>query len=338
MQDVAVAAGVSRMTVSLALRNSPRISEGTRLRVAEAARVLAYVPDPVVQQMASHLSQCRRKESGLAIAWINAWNTRTGWRQVEPFRAMFNGAQAAAAAGGFHLDEFWIKEPGITGGKLSRILAQRGIERIIIGPISHGGGHLTLDWEKFSVVALGYSMTAPQVNRVSNHQLRSIRTAIRHLSRGGHWRIGLCIDKAHDVRVDQSWTTGMAQHQWETPPGQRVAPFLSRKWDPSAMADWVVAEQPDAILTHYYQLPEILEADSRIDPGKITIAMLDWPGGAPHLPGIDQRHFEIGAAAVEQVIGQANRYERGLPAIPKVYMVEGVWTEGTDRADGTVLQ
>lgn len=329
MQDVALAAGVSRMTVSLALRNSPRLSEATRTRVQAVAVELGYVPDPVVQQLASHLSQARRKETGLAIAWINAWHTRQGWRQVEPFRAMFAGATQAAEATGFHLEEFWIKEPGITGGKLSRILVQRGIERVIIGPMSHGGGHLTLDWAHFSVIAVGYSMKAPQVHRVANHQLHSIRSAIRHLQRAGHRRIGLCIDKAHDDRVDQSWSIGLAHHHSTLPEDQRVAPLLSRKWHPPALADWARRERPDAILTHYYQLPDILREAGVLDDRAITVAMLDWPGGAPHLPGINQRHFEIGAAAVEQVIGQANRYERGLPAVPKVLMVEGVWTDGS---------
>src|SRR6185437_1336861 len=42
--DVARVAGVSQPTVSRALRDAPRLSEETRLRVQEAARALGYVP------------------------------------------------------------------------------------------------------------------------------------------------------------------------------------------------------------------------------------------------------------------------------------------------------
>jgi len=42
MQDVAKACGVSKNTVSQALRNSSQISEATRQRIAEAAARMGY--------------------------------------------------------------------------------------------------------------------------------------------------------------------------------------------------------------------------------------------------------------------------------------------------------
>jgi DNA-binding LacI/PurR family transcriptional regulator len=45
LEDVARLAGVSPTTVSRALRNDPRISEGTRAEVRYAARKLGYIPD-----------------------------------------------------------------------------------------------------------------------------------------------------------------------------------------------------------------------------------------------------------------------------------------------------
>ncbi|MGH2389700.1 MAG: LacI family DNA-binding transcriptional regulator [Chloroflexota bacterium] len=45
LEDVARLAGVSPTTVSRALRNDPRISEGTRTEVRYAARRLGYIPD-----------------------------------------------------------------------------------------------------------------------------------------------------------------------------------------------------------------------------------------------------------------------------------------------------
>jgi LacI family transcriptional regulator len=331
MQDVADAAGVSRMTVSLALRNSPRVSSTTADRIRRAAASLEYRPDPMVQRLTTHLGQRKKKESGLAIAWINAWKDRNGWRKVAPFVSLYEGAQKAAQKHGFHLEEFWLRQPGMNGKKLSRILYQRGIEHVIVGPLPRGNGHLSMVWEHFSLVTLGYSMAAPQLNRVVNHQLHSIRTAIRSLGRLGCRRIALCIDAAHDDRVDHSWTTGLAQHQAQIPAERRVAswvaPRLTKVWDEQAIARWAKEAKPDAILTHYYQLPRILE-ESGWRGRKPLVAMLDWPGGAPEQPGIDQRHEETGKAAVELVISQANHNERGLPAVPKALMVEGRWVSG----------
>jgi LacI family transcriptional regulator len=42
MQDVARACGVSKNTVSQALRNSPQISEGMRTKITETAKHMGY--------------------------------------------------------------------------------------------------------------------------------------------------------------------------------------------------------------------------------------------------------------------------------------------------------
>ncbi len=51
--DVARAAGVSAMSVSLAFRNSPRVSEKTRRKILNAARNLHYIPNLSARQLRS---------------------------------------------------------------------------------------------------------------------------------------------------------------------------------------------------------------------------------------------------------------------------------------------
>ena len=43
---------------------------------------------------------------------------------------------------------------------------------------------------------------------------------------------------------------------------------------------------------------------------------------------IDQASREVGAAAVDIILGQINRHERGAPAIPKTVLIPGRWIEG----------
>ena len=50
--DVAAHAGVSKSTVSHAFTGKRSISEETRQRIQESARILGYRPDPVAQRLA----------------------------------------------------------------------------------------------------------------------------------------------------------------------------------------------------------------------------------------------------------------------------------------------
>ncbi len=49
--------------------------------------------------------------------------------------------------------------------------------------------------------------------------------------------------------------------------------------------------------------------------------------------GIRQNNEQVSAAAIDLVIGQLQRHERGLPKCPKIMLVEGKWVDGaTTRA------
>jgi len=53
LRDVSEASGVSEMTVSRVLRNKGDVSEGTRLKVQQAAKMLGYVPNKIAGALAS---------------------------------------------------------------------------------------------------------------------------------------------------------------------------------------------------------------------------------------------------------------------------------------------
>ena len=67
MEDVAQAAGVSRMTVSRALRDDGTVSDKTRKRILEVVEKMHYVPD----QMAGSLST---KRSGFVATLVPSIN------------------------------------------------------------------------------------------------------------------------------------------------------------------------------------------------------------------------------------------------------------------------
>jgi LacI family transcriptional regulator len=54
----------------------------------------------------------------------------------------------------------------------------------------------------------------------------------------------------------------------------------------------------------------------------------DWSPKCPELAGIDQNANLVGEAAVDLLIGQLQRNERGLPDYPKTTLVGGTWVDG----------
>jgi hypothetical protein len=54
------------------------------------------------------------------------------------------------------------------------------------------------------------------------------------------------------------------------------------------------------------------------------LVTMNWPSPFA-TTGIDQREAEIGAAAVDLLTGLIHRGETGIPANPRVTMINGVW-------------
>jgi len=329
MQRIADEAGVSRMTVSCALRNSPKVSKATCRRIQALALALGYKPDPLIQRLNTHLAQAHRQSSGQVIAWINSFKERKPWGGQIPFFSMYEGAAARARKLGFQLEEFWLREPDMTGEKLSRILYQRGIECLILAPIPKGGGHLTMDWDKFSAVAIGYAMVFPRMHRVGTHHHHSAHEAFRQLYRKGHRRIGLFLSKDMNSRTDHGWLEAMAYHQFNIPKKYWVTPLIQDDYSEKLFLRWFKKERPDSILTHYWWLDELLVKEGYRVPEDVAIAFFDLEGASPRMAGIDERYGLIGEKAADLVIAQYYRNEKGIPAEPDTVMIEGRWVDGS---------
>ena len=328
MQQIADKAGFSRMTVSRALRNAPEIFPATCQQIQAVAAALGYWPDPLIQRLTSHLARGRRRNEGQTIAWINSYKDPRPWEGQIPFLSMYQGAAARAKALGFKLEEFWLGEPGMTGKKLSRILYQRGIECLILAPIPKGGGHLTMDWEKFSSVTIGYAMIYPRLHRVGSHHLHGAREAIRQLYRRGYRRIGMCMTDEANIRLDHVWLQAMAYHQFRIPRKNWVKPFTHVEFSDKKFLRWLKAERPEGILSQHPWLPEVLTRAGYRVPEDVAVAFFSQHQAEAGAAGINQRSDIIGETACDLVIGQHYRNEKGIPSVAHTVMIEGCWVDG----------
>jgi LacI family transcriptional regulator len=336
LKDIAKKAGVHPSTVSLALRDHPRISESVRNEIKAIAHKLGYRVNPLI----AALMQSRRtgRTAGhLVLAYVTNYPTRFGWRPSHHDRPdYFPGAAVRAHELGYKLEHFWLGERGMTPERFGHILTARGIHGLLIGRLPPGQQAIDLPWEKFSSVALGMTLREPTLHRVAEDYYSSAGEAMEQLMQRGYKRIGFVFSDANDSpRVGERWLGAHLQHQLRLKPADRVAPFFyqSGKELQYSFIEWFRKQRPDALLvTHALPVIGWLRAEGVSVPADVGLATLvnDHPelGHA----GVNCSAEKLGALALEMLLGLLHRGERGLPADPHEVLLSGDWRDG-----GTLL-
>jgi DNA-binding LacI/PurR family transcriptional regulator len=336
MADVAAKVGVSRIAVSMALRDHHRISLELRRKVKRVAREMGFVPDPFLSALAAHRRQrVSAKEHGV-LAWINHWEDPNRLRRFKEFDLYWQGANQAAMKHGYRVDEIrWT--PDFSPKRLEKILLARGIEGVLIPPHRELVDWGDFDWSKFSVVRFGLSVPKPDSNVVTADSFRATVMAFRKMHEYGYRRIGLTVNGEFDRRIGGNLSSGFFYAQTllglkpALPPlltflKSRTAEEISRQ--KAALGDWLKRHKPDAVLVTDVEIPGMmLELGCRI-PQDIAVAgtsVLDIPGVDT---GIDQHSEAIGRTVVETLLKQMNVHERGEPRYPVRILVESRWRDG----------
>lgn len=245
-----------------------------------------------------------------------------------PFYApLFQGASEQALRNGYKLEHFWLREPGMTGERLSRILYSRGIGAVFVAPTASVRSRLSLDWARFSCVTVGYSLLRPDLHRTTPHHFHAILTAARKLWRLGYARIGLCLFERTSSRVDDLWLAGALLTHHHNPRAP-LKIFLFNDDTLKQIPSWCLREKLEVVVSDNQHVLHELQRQGIRAPGEVDFATLNWNQGEAEIAGVDQRPDRIGAAALDMVIAQLRRGERGIPAIAVTSMVEGVWVDG----------
>ncbi|AOS44791.1 Catabolite control protein A [Lacunisphaera limnophila] len=332
-QDIARKAGVHRATVSMALQGHPNIPPATRDRILGIAASLGYTPDPMLSALAAYRNRRRPAIYHGTLAWlINSaygfdWRDRT----LRPhFSDYHEGATAQAKRYGFQVEIFDFNAPGMTPTRLAAILAARGVLGILLCPQPRPETNLEFPWQNFSAVTFGYSLASPRLHTVSATQYRAMRLTVHELRRLGYRRIGLALDGDHDLRTDHNYLAGyLVEEHLAGTGGNPAVPKLATPYpDQGAIARWLKAHRPDAIVTGNYHFLDVLRALGRKVPEQIGVACPLLPSPDTELAGVIENSVEIGSVAVDFLIGMIHRQERGVPVNPQRVHVEGRWLPG----------
>lgn len=336
LEDVARRAGVHRSTVSLALRNSPRIRPEVREKIQSLAKEMRYRVNPLVATL------MRSRRSGHAVkhvclAYVTNYPTRYGWRPPHHDRPdFFPGAQERAQELGYKLEHFWLGEPGMTPARMSDILQRRAITGVLIGRLPPGHSSIELCWERFAAVALGYTLRTPVLHHVAEDAFTDVMELFEQCFARGYSRIGFFETEIDDSPRWADRLIGAFQRQqlrlkrrdqiplcrFEEGPGYREK-FLA----------WVRRWKPDAIISSRGQ-PTLawLQSAGYSVPADIGLATLINNHPEHGVSGIFHDASRLGALATDMVVGMLHRGEMGLPEDPHYVLSPGVWIDhGTLR-------
>jgi len=338
MRQLAKWAGVSPATVSLALRGDRSIPAKTQQRIERLAAAKGYRSDPVVANLMARLRKTRSVRGCEKIAFLTSWPNPDTKREAivkDPnYMSWRSGICDRANALGYEIDEFWTKEPGLTAARLTKILYSRGIRGLILAPLHRPIGHLSLDWQYFAVATVTYTVTKPEVHRVTHCHYSGMQLALRQLKRRGYKRPGFATMLDQNERVRHSWEAGYLVHNQALRPKDRIPPLLTPRLTIKEFKAWFEKYKPDVVVSNIVlPLKMLLELGYDI-PKEVSFASLDRTANDPEeakfnsVAGINQLPFHQGAAVADLVIKLVQNNEFGLPRHPVTLHMDGVWEDG----------
>lgn len=338
-RELAAKLGLAQSTVSMALRGSPLISPEVRKRVLDAAKETGYRPNAYVSALMGRIQSGKKMNDKGVIALLTAARSQKEWYSIESYRLFHQGVVKRGAELGYRIESFFLQQPGMGAETIDRILQARGITGLIFAPPYHGNREVSLSWDHYTAVGVGFGWEEQELSRVTYDSLQNYITAFLHLRQLGYRRIGTSLSNAftHGTRMGTKWYTGYLDCQSGIPKRDRIPLFTgstpypgevlteaAREKLPEEFRAWVLKWKPDTVLSLVGHERIWLDPLNLKIPDDIGLACLALPPGSD-CAGIDEESHVVGATAVELVAAQIAHNEFGLPSHPKTTMIEGRW-------------
>ena len=209
LKDIAAKVGVTKTAVSLALRDSPGISQAMREKIRRVAGELGYVADPILQRLADYRRTGATAGFQSVIAWLNHWDEPERLRSYHEFEQYWRGAKLAAKRLGYRLDEF-VWPADCPAKRAEAMLLERGVLGLLVPSHKPETNWGDFDWSKFSLMRFGLSVRQLDSNLVTSDHQRAMVMAVKKIHDYGYRRIGLVYNEAHDRYLGGNYYGGFS--------------------------------------------------------------------------------------------------------------------------------
>src|SRR6478736_366286 len=333
VRHLAKQAGISPSAVSLALRDSPRISAKTKARVRKLAEESGYTPDARIVHLMRHLRKPREVRQAATFGVISFYDALRPWERTRHLGRIHAGMLRRAGELGYRLEPLWLGAPGMTHRRFGDILATRGIEGLLCFGSPDFSQDFPVEFNAQAVVTVGLSISTP-LHRVTSHFYNDTLHALDRVHALGYRRPGLVLGTHEDTR--SAYAHSAAYLGWcEHTLGLTAAlPVLRLKEvEEPAITNWLVRQKPDVVV--FVHLPEMIARFGAVlrrlqiaIPKKLGVVVLSHEVQGTGFAGLQQHQALMGAWAVELLAARIANRDFGIPTDPRTELVEGEWVNG----------
>lgn len=326
-KDIAAETGYDKSTVSLALRESPKISSEAKKVIQEAATKLGYRPDPVIATLARQRWIRQERESGAVIAYLVDRSCASYGLQSFHF-AM---ARERARQRGFALKEMNLSDYP-DGAAASRTLCARGIRGVILPSMPNEADRSIREfhWDKFTVVCCSVGWLRTPFHVVTSDMFEATRKAWRELVARGYRRIGAALFRHTPVAIDDHTRLGASfTEQRQLDESHAKIPFLlCGPDDRKEFLRWFAEHRPDAIISLVPTMAHWLSDAGYSIPRQVGFLSLHaYPDR--HYSGLAVEREAVARTAIDLLVSQMQENQWAIPNVQQVVHLKPRWIEGT---------
>lgn len=329
LRQIARSLGLSHTTVSEALRGSPRVKPATRDRVLAAAKKAGYRRNPLAGAMMSELRRSRMDTFRGVLGLLDldgpaARNEGSNRYHHE----LADGARDRAEELGFKADLFALGDGTMSRSRLDTILQSRGIGGLLLLPTRETPDLDGLDLGRYAAVYTDYVMKEPALHACCPDHYMAMMSLVPRLQSLGYSRLGLVLDKDHDVRLLHRWEAAFRVCISQHPELAKTEPLISNTFDESTFTTWFKQVKPDVVLCHSTRVIEWMTNCGASIPQTHGFCALNKTVNTVPCAGLDFHPRLIGERAVELLTGQMLHNEYGPPKVASISTIVPEWVDG----------
>jgi LacI family transcriptional regulator len=324
IRQVALKAGVNHSTVSLALRNDPRLRPETRAMIQAVAKEMGYRQNPTVAHLMTQLRAGKKRHFQGSIAVLNFGYTPKTEEKI------WEGALERAQMLGYGLESFQVRD--FPPQRLEQILVSRGVQGVIVNGL-WSVTTIAPEYDsllgRFAVCCLGIHPNKPKLSFVGDDNYNTSLNAVHQLMDLGFSRIGLAIHEGINIETEYRFVGGYLSGHLARGNQVSLPIFYFREQSRNDFLTWVREVKPQVIICIRLEMLTWLREAGFEVPRDISLVHLDLevtPAG--EWAGIHQGRALRGKIAVDLVVSLITHNEVGVPSSQLAMLTESVWVPG----------